>query len=158
MSKSEFLLEVSGLTKRFEPRGGLFARRKAVPITAVDGISFAIRRGETLALVGESGCGKSTTARLLMRLIEPSAGKVIFDGISMRELDPERLRQVRRRIQLVFQDPGSAFNPRMTVETIIAEPMRLAGLPRAQRQARVRELLPLVGLDQDHAARYPHEF
>jgi oligopeptide transport system ATP-binding protein len=127
-------------------------------VRAVDGVSFTIARGETLALVGESGCGKSTTGRLLMRLVEPTAGTVRFDNIEISELDARQLRTVRRRMQLVFQDAGSAFNPRMTVGALIAEPMHLAGFPREQCRARVDELLPLVGLVAEHAGRYPHEF
>jgi oligopeptide/dipeptide ABC transporter ATP-binding protein len=125
---------------------------------AVDGVSFAIQRGETLALVGESGCGKSTTGRLLMRLIEPTGGTVRFDNIEISELEGDTLRAVRRRMQIVFQDTGSAFNPRMSVAALISEPMLLAGVAAAQRRARVQELLPLVGLAAEHADRYPHEF
>jgi len=108
--------------------------------------------------VGESGCGKSTTGRLLTRLVEPTAGTVRFDNIEMSELGRDELRATRRRMQLVFQDAGSSFNPRMTVGALIAEPMELAGASAAVRRARVQELLPLVGLSAEHAERYPHEF
>jgi len=140
------LVEVAGLTVAFGDR------------RVVNNISFTLDRGETLALVGESGCGKSTTGRLLTRLIEPTAGTVRFDNIEISELDPAQLRATRRRMQLVFQDAGSSFNPRMTVAALVAEPMHLAGAGAAQCKARVQELLPLVGLSAEHAERYPHEF
>jgi oligopeptide/dipeptide ABC transporter ATP-binding protein len=127
-------------------------------VRAVDGVSFALERGETLALVGESGCGKSTTGRLLLRLTAPSGGGVWFDGTEITALDGARLHAARRRMQLIFQDSGSAFNPRMNVAALIAEPLRLAGSSAAACRARVDELLPLVGLAGEHAARYPHEF
>ena len=144
------LVRADGLTKHYTTRSGT--------VRAVDGISFTIHRGETLALVGESGCGKSTAGRLLMRLVEPTAGTVRFDGAELSELDGPALRLARRRMQLIFQDPGSAFNPRMDVASLIAEPMRLAGVPAPLRRARVAELLPLVGLAPEHARRHPHEF
>ena len=144
------LIRADGLVKYYPTRSGA--------VRAVDGVSFTIDRGETLALVGESGCGKSTTGRLLMRLVEPSAGTIRFDGAEVSELDKRQLRVVRRRMQLIFQDPGSSFNPRMTVAALIAEPMRLAGKPAAERAARVHALLPLVGLAAEHAGRYAHEF
>ncbi len=128
------------------------------PARAVDGVSFAIERGETFALVGESGCGKSTTGRLLLRLVEPTAGVTRFDGIDLAGLDRGELRRVRRRMQLIFQDPGSSFNPRMNVASLVAEPLRLAGVAAAERRRRVAELLPLVGLAPEQALRYPHEF
>lgn len=127
-------------------------------VKAVDGVSFNIRRGETLALVGESGCGKTTTGRMLVRLVDPDHGSIIFDGEDIATAKGQALRAARRRMQLVFQDPGSSFNPRMNVGDVIAEPMRLAGVPPAEQRARVAELLPLVGLASDYAGRYPHEF
>ena len=145
------LVRADGLAKHYPITGSGTVR-------AVDGVSFTIQRGETLALVGESGCGKSTTGRLLMRLVEPTSGTVRFDNVEMSELDRGQLRTTRRRMQLIFQDPGSAFNPRMTVASLIAEPMRLAGVRAPERRARVHELLPLVGLAAEHAGRYPHEF
>ncbi|MGH6709142.1 MAG: ABC transporter ATP-binding protein [Bradyrhizobium sp.] len=136
----------------------VFAANGASAVRAVDGVSFAMVRGETLALVGESGCGKSTTGRLLMRLIEPTGGKIRFDGVDLMSLSGKDLKRERRRLQLVFQDPYSAFNPRMTAEAVIAEPMLLAGMPAPERRERVSELLPLVGLARHHAPRYPHQF
>jgi oligopeptide/dipeptide ABC transporter ATP-binding protein len=152
------LIRVDNLAKHYPIMAGFFGRKVAGQVRAVDGVSFTIERGETLALVGESGCGKSTTGRLLTRLVEPTAGTVRFDNIEISELDAEALRGVRRRMQLVFQDAGSSFNPRMTVGALIAEPMHLAGASAAECRARVLELLPLVGLAAEHANRYPHEF
>ncbi len=152
------LVRADGLTKHYKIVSGAFTARITGTVRAVDGVSFTIRAGETLALVGESGCGKSTTGRLLMRLIEPDAGTVRFDNVEISELAGERLRAIRRRMQIVFQDTGSAFNPRMRVAALIGEPMRLAGIRAPERNARVKELLPLVGLSQEHANRYPHEF
>jgi oligopeptide transport system ATP-binding protein len=155
---AETLIRADHLIKHYPVLAGAFRKRVTGTVRAVDDVSFIIRRGETLALVGESGCGKSTTGRLLMRLIEPTGGTVRFDNTEISELDGEQLRTARRRMQLIFQDAGSAFNPRMTVASLIAEPMRLAGVPAADRRARVLELLPLVGLAEEHAGRYPHEF
>jgi oligopeptide transport system ATP-binding protein len=150
MSATVTLIRADHLIKHYPVKSG--------SVRAVDGVSFTIARGQTLALVGESGCGKSTTGRLLTRLIEPTGGTVRFDNIEISELDGARLRAVRRRMQMVFQDSGSAFNPRMTVAALIGEPMRLAGVPARDRIARLQELLPLVGLNAEHANRYPHEF
>ena len=152
------LLRADNLEKHYPVSTGTFRRRVTGAVRAVDGVSFTIARGETLALVGESGCGKSTTGRLLMRLVEPTSGTIRFDDVEISELDGSALKAVRRRMQLVFQDPGSAFNPRMTVAALIMEPMRLAGATTAAGRARVAELLPLVGLAAEHATRYPHEF
>jgi oligopeptide/dipeptide ABC transporter ATP-binding protein len=152
------LIRADNLTKHYPILSGALRRRVTGTVRAVDGVSFTIGRGETLALVGESGCGKSTTGRLLMRLIEPTGGTVRFDDTELSELDTTQLRTVRRRMQIVFQDTASAFNPRMTVAALVAEPMRLAGIPAAACRARVQELLPLVGLAADHAGRYPHAF
>jgi oligopeptide/dipeptide ABC transporter ATP-binding protein len=145
------ILIVSDLSKTF-------AAGTAAPVRAVDRVSFDMSRGETLALVGESGCGKSTTGRLVMRLIEPTGGTIRFDGVDLMSLSGNDLKRERRRLQLMFQDPFSAFNPRMTAEAIISEPMRLAGASRLECRARVQDLLPLVGLSSHHAARYPHQF
>jgi len=158
MSGDRILVSARNLVKEFAPRGGLFRRNSGGGVRAVDGVSFDINRGETLALVGESGCGKSTTGRLLMRLVEPTSGDTVFDGINLGSIPAATFRTVRQRIQLMFQDPAAAFNPRMKIGTIISEPMRLAGASARECDARVRELLPLVGLAAFHADRYPHEF
>jgi oligopeptide transport system ATP-binding protein len=151
------LLEAIELTKHFSVGGG-FGNRSGL-VRAVDGVSFRLNRGETLALVGESGCGKSTTARLVLRLIEPTAGQVIFEGQETTGLQGTQLRRLRRRMQIVFQDPFASLNPRMSVGAILEEPLLVHGIgDRAQRRARVSELLSLVGLAPYHAARYPHEF
>jgi oligopeptide transport system ATP-binding protein len=152
------LVRADNLVKHYPILSGAFGKRLTGAVRAVDGVSFTIARGETLALVGESGCGKSTTGRLLTRLVEPTSGTVRFDNIEISELDGKPLRAARRRMQLIFQDAGSAFNPRMTVASLISEPMRLAGVPAAGCRARVQELLPLVGLAAEHAGRFPHEF
>jgi oligopeptide transport system ATP-binding protein len=151
------LVEVDRLSKHFPIFSGVLRRRATGTVRAVDGVSFTIAAGETLALVGESGCGKSTTGRLLLRLIEPSDGAVRFGGVTVTDLDAPALRAARRRMQLVFQDPSSSFNPRMTVASLVAEPMRLAGSGGRKQRERVGELLPMVGLAAEHAGRYPHE-
>jgi oligopeptide/dipeptide ABC transporter ATP-binding protein len=151
------LLEVTGLTKHFPVGGGLFGRGGVVK--AVDGVSFTLKRGETLALVGESGCGKSTTGRLVLRLIEPSAGKVAIDGIDIGALPKAELRSLRRRMQIVFQDPFASLNPRMSIGDILAEPLLLHGIcDKSNVQAKVRDLLGVVGLASAYAERFPHEF
>jgi oligopeptide/dipeptide ABC transporter ATP-binding protein len=152
------LLEVDGLAKHFALSGGLLGRSAGV-VKAVDGVSFALQRGETLALVGESGCGKSTTGRLILRLIEPSAGALSFDGQDMLALGKHELRSLRRRMQIIFQDPFASLNPRMSVADILAEPLLLHRLATpAEIPARVAELLKVVGLGPQHAERFPHEF
>ena len=153
------LLEVEGLAKLYPIRRGAIISREVGAVRAVDGISFSLGRGETLALVGESGCGKSTTARLVLRLIEPTAGSVRFEGEDITEMGGLALRKLRRRMQIVFQDPFASLNPRMTVGAILEEPLLVHRVgDRASRQARVAELLSLVGLAPYQAARYPHEF
>jgi len=150
------LLQVEGLAKHYPTKAGLLGRAGAA-VRAVDGVSFSIARGETLALVGESGCGKSTTARLVLRLIEPTAGTIRFDGVEIA--GKAELRALRRRVQVVFQDPYASLNPRLRVGEAIAEPMEVHGVgTAASRAARVQELLGLVGLAPFHAQRYPHEF
>jgi peptide/nickel transport system ATP-binding protein/oligopeptide transport system ATP-binding protein len=153
------LLQVEGLAKHFAVRRGAFGLVSG-HVRAVDGVDFHLASGETLAIVGESGCGKSTVGRLVLRLIEPTAGHVRFEGEDLRLLSDGDLRARRRRMQLIFQDPYASLNPRMTVGAMLGEPLMLHGLARSdsERRARVAELLTLVGLRSDHARRYPHEF
>ena len=151
------LLQVQGLVKHFPVRRGLFGRDGAA-VRAVQDVSFALQAGQTLGVVGESGCGKSTLGRLLLRLIEPSAGRVVFAGTDLATLDAADLRAQRRAMQIIFQDPYSSLNPRMTVGQILAEPLALHGLHAGRHRERVAELLQTVGLAPEHARRYPHEF
>ena len=153
------LLEVEDLAKHYPVTEGIIRAKRIGTVRAVDGVSFTVNRGETLALVGESGCGKSTTARLALRLIEPSAGRVRFDGVDITTLDRAALKAFRRRAQIVFQDPYASLNPRYTVAQTLSEPLEVHGIGDASaRRARVEELLGLVGLAPFHAARYGHEF
>ncbi len=151
------LLQVDGLVKHFPVRRGLFGR-VAGAVRAVDGVSLQIAAGETLGVVGESGCGKSTLGRLVLRLIEPSAGRVRFDGSELGLLSAAALRARRRAMQIIFQDPYSSLNPRMTVGQTLAEPLMLHRLHTGRQRERVAELLQIVGLAPEHAQRYPHEF
>jgi oligopeptide transport system ATP-binding protein len=155
---AEVLLEVSGLVKHFEVGGGLLGRPVGI-VRAVDGVSFQIRRGETLGLVGESGCGKTTTGRCILLLERPTRGRITFEGRDLTALPDDELRAVRRRIQVIFQDPYASLNPRMTVGQILEEPLKVHGIvpEPAARSERVRELLSQVGLLPQHAARYPHQ-
>ena len=156
---SAHLVEVEDLAKHYPMRRGLVLARTVGNVRAVDGVSFYLDPGETLALVGESGCGKSTTARLVLRLIEPTAGAVRFEGQDITELRGDPLRKLRRRMQIVFQDPFASLNPRMTVGEILEEPLIVHRIgDRRARRERVQQLLGLVGLAPYHAARYPHEF
>ena len=152
-------MRVEGLRQHFPiTRGVIFQHRLGV-VKAVDDISFEIYRGETLGLVGESGCGKSTTARAILQLNRPTAGKVYLDGVDLVSLKGNKLREMRRRMQMIFQDPYASLNPRMTVSSIVAEPLVVYAVgQRKERQARVEELLQMVGLDPYFANRYPHEF
>jgi peptide/nickel transport system ATP-binding protein len=155
---SEPLLGVRELKTHFPVRGGLLGRVRG-SVKAVDGVSLEVRRGETLGLVGESGCGKSTLGRTLLRLVEPTAGSIRFEGRELTGLSQRELRPLRRRMQLVFQDPYASLNPRMTVREILGEPFAIHGLARgAEREAKVVELLELMGLPRDALERQPHEF
>ena len=153
------LLRISNLKKYFPIRGGLFSREVA-RVHAVDDVSFSLMKGETLGLVGESGCGKSTTGRCILRLIEPTAGEVWFEDKNVTTLDKRSLRQLRRDMQIIFQDPYASLNPRMTVGSIIGEALVIHKLAKSKRERdeRVVHLLETVGLNADHLRRYPHEF
>jgi oligopeptide transport system ATP-binding protein len=151
------LLRVDALVKQFPVQTGMFGRGGKV-VHAVDGVSFDLGRRETLALVGESGCGKSTVGRLVLRLLEPTRGRVWFEGKDIGSLDDKALRAQRRRMQIIFQDPYASLNPRMTVGQTLGEPLALHGLAPGRQAERVAELLGLVGLASAHADRYPHEF
>ncbi|NLJ86130.1 MAG: dipeptide ABC transporter ATP-binding protein [Firmicutes bacterium] len=153
------LLEVKDLVKHFPITKGFIMSKQVGAVKAVDGVSFTINRGETLGLVGESGCGKSTTGRLILRLIEATSGEVWFEGRNVLELGREEMRELRRDMQIIFQDPYASLNPRMTVGDIIGEPMQIHGIAKGQeKERRVQELLEVVGLASYHARRYPHEF
>ncbi len=156
---TESLLRVKNLVKRFPVKGGIL-RRTVDHVHAVSDVSFDLKPGETLGLVGESGCGKSTTGRLILRLIEPTSGEIWFDGKEVTGLSNEQLGSLRRDMQIIFQDPFASLNPRMTVGAIIGEALIIHGLAktRAEREARVAELLETVGLNADHMRRFPHEF
>jgi peptide/nickel transport system ATP-binding protein len=154
----EELLSVTGLQKHFPIRRGML-QRKVGAVQAVDGLDFSVVRGETLSLVGESGCGKSTTGRLLTRLLEPTAGRIVFEGKDISHVSMAQMRPLRRDIQMIFQDPYSSLNPRHTVGTIVGAPFRLQKVqtPNGVKRA-VQDLLELVGLSPEHYNRYPHEF
>ena len=157
-TRSEPLLSVGNLTKHFPVGGGLFGRRHGA-VRAVDGVSFEVHAGETLGLVGESGCGKSTTGRVILRLLERTSGTVTFDGRDVFALGAAEMRQLRRKMQIIFQDPFSSLNPRMTVGSIVREGLTIHRIAEgAAADARVRELLDEVGLRAEYASRYPHEF
>ena len=151
------LLEVHDLTKHFPIRGGLF-RREIGEVHAVCGVSFDLAAGETVGLVGESGCGKSTTGRLILRLVEATSGSVTFRGTDVVHADASAMRRLREHIQIVFQDPYASLNPRMTVSAILAEPLKVHGRWDRSGRSRIKDLLATVGLNPEHYNRYPHEF
>src|SRR6266513_1239674 len=153
------LLEVRGLQMHFPVTEGIVINRKVGEVKAVDGIDFTVRRGETLGLVGESGCGKTTTGRCILRLEKPTAGEILYDGGDIAKLGRKQLVALRRKIQVIFQDPYSSLNPRQKVGSIIGEPMMVHGVEKDARRRfdRVRELLSTCGLNPNFADRYPHE-
>ncbi|MBQ0140156.1 MAG: dipeptide ABC transporter ATP-binding protein [Kurthia sp.] len=155
---SEPLLQVKGLKKYFPIKGGIRGKHIG-DVKAVDDVSFELMEGETLGIVGESGCGKSTTGRAIMRLLEPTAGEVIFQGKNITKMHKEELRKARRDIQMVFQDPYASLNPRHNIQKILEEPLKVHGLgDEKERKAKVEKLLGIVGLSSYHAQRYPHQF
>ncbi len=159
-NQSDVLLNVQNLKMHFPITRGIILQRQVGSIKAVDGITFELMRGETLGLVGESGCGKSTTGRAILQLYEPTAGEVIFEGQDLTEINSGELRRMRRRMQMIFQDPYASLNPRMTVGSIVGEPLEVhkIGGSRREQQQRVQELLEIVGLNPYFINRYPHEF
>jgi oligopeptide transport system ATP-binding protein len=159
MTENGTLMKVRDLKMHFPITQGIVIQRRVGAIKAVDGISFDVFRGETLGLVGESGCGKSTAGRAILQLYRPTAGEVYFEGENLIELKGERLRQMRRRMQMIFQDPYASLNPRMTVGDIIGEPLTVHNISKGKaRRERVQELLKVVGLNPYFVNRYPHEF
>jgi oligopeptide/dipeptide ABC transporter ATP-binding protein len=159
-ANGEVILQARDLTKHFAITAGILFRRQIGAVKAVDGIDLDVRKGETLGIVGESGCGKSTTARLLMRLLEPTSGQILFEGNDISRTKGDPLKQLRRDLQIVFQDPYSSLNPRRRVGTIIAEPLVIHGLAKdaGERKRKVQTLMDRVGLNPEHYNRYPHEF
>jgi oligopeptide/dipeptide ABC transporter ATP-binding protein len=159
-ARAEPLVEVRDLVKHFPMTQGIVFQRKVGAVQAVDGVSFDVNRGETLGIVGETGCGKSTTARLIMRLLDPTSGEVRFDGQDITHVRGARLKAVRREMQMIFQDPYSSLNPRKTIGSIIGEPFAVHGLERGKeaRRRAVQGLMETVGLNPEHYNRYPHEF
>jgi oligopeptide transport system ATP-binding protein len=158
-NQGDVLLDVDDLYMHFPLTQGILFQRKVGAVQAVDGLTFQVTKGETLGLVGESGCGKSTTGRAILQLYKPTGGSVVFQGKDLTKLDGGEMRKMRRHLQMIFQDPYASLNPRMTVGSIISEPMQIHNLvPKLQRNERVQELLQTVGLNPYFANRYPHEF
>ncbi|MEK4711805.1 MULTISPECIES: ABC transporter ATP-binding protein [Sporosarcina] len=154
---SQNLLEVHNIKKYFPIKKKLFSKKKEF-VKAVDGVSFTVKKGETLSIVGESGCGKSTTGRVLMKLLDATEGRIIFEGQDITDLTDDEIRPLRKEFQMVFQDPYASLNPRLTVKEIIEEPLIVHNIEKSKRADRVIELLEVVGLNRYHANRYPHEF
>ena len=154
------ILRVEDLKVHFPVTRGVLVQKQVASVKAVDGVSFALRRGETLGLVGESGCGKSTTGLAILRMLTPSAGRIVFEGEDITRHDAAQMRPIRRRMQMVYQDPFGSLNPRMKVRDIVGEPLVVHGLAgdRAKYRERVADLIAMVGLLPDMAERYPHEF
>ncbi len=159
LQKEDYLVQTLDLYKSFPIRGGLLGREVA-RVRAVDGVSIGVSRGETIGVVGESGCGKTTLSRTIMRLLEPTSGKIIFDGRDISTVKGPELQQVRRRMQMVFQDPYASLDPRQNVRSALQEPMYIHGIggSRQERRAATERLVALVGLNPDHLSRFPHEF
>ena len=157
---SDILVNVQGLRMYFPVTAGLIFQRKIADVKAVDGISFSVKKGETLGLVGESGCGKSTTGRAILQLYKPTEGSVSFGGTELTKLHAGDMRRMRRRMQMIFQDPYASLNPRMSVGSIIGEPLQIHGLAKGgrARKERIQDLMRVVGLNPYYANRYPHEF
>jgi oligopeptide/dipeptide ABC transporter ATP-binding protein len=156
--RTEALIELRDVKKHFPVRQGVFSRARG-SVHAVDGVTLTVRKGETLGIVGESGCGKSTTARLMLRLLDPSAGTVRFEGRDITRLSQRRMRPLRREMQMIFQDPYASLNPRKTVEQIVSQPFAIhGGVSSREATLRVKRLLEVVGLSPEHSSRYPHEF
>ena len=159
MPEKEVLLYLKDLVKHFPIKQGIIFKREIGAVHAVDGVSFDVYKGETLGLVGESGCGKSTTGRAIMRLFKPTAGEVVFDGVNLVDLPAEEMRKTRKHLQMIFQDPYACLNPRMTVGEMIGEAMVIHRMgSRKDIRERIMDLLEKVGLDPAFSNRYPHEF
>jgi oligopeptide transport system ATP-binding protein len=157
--ENEIILEVQNLKKYFSVKSGLFANTKGDIVKAVDDIGFKVKKGETVGLVGETGSGKTTVGRTIIRLYDPTSGKIIFKGIDIAKLSEEEMRKMRRKLQMIFQDPYASLDPRLTVEDIVKEPMEIHNLYKPnERKERAAEILSLLGLNAEHLARFPHEF